>query len=84
VNADTHQHSTTSGQESATGKRQEGETPPFKMGKEGRLTARELSRRRRQRLLELRQYQAKPPTSQSAVCVPAPSYGQKTHAASRS
>ncbi len=56
MNADTHQHSTTSGQESATGKRQEGETPPFKMGKEGRLTARELSRRRK--------YQAKQPASQ--------------------
>jgi hypothetical protein len=64
VNADTHQHSTASGQESATGKRQEGETPPFKVRKEGRLTARELSRRRRQRLLELLQQPAKPPASQ--------------------
>ncbi len=81
MNADTHQHSTTSGQESATGKRQEGETPPFKMGKEGRLTARELSRRRRQRLLELRQHQAKQPASQSAVCVPAPSLPNKKGAA---
>jgi hypothetical protein len=64
VNADTHQHVTTSGQESATGKRQEGATPPFKMSKEERLTARELSRRRRQRLLELIQQQAKQPASQ--------------------
>jgi hypothetical protein len=30
VNADTHQQSTASSQESATGKRLEGETPPFK------------------------------------------------------
>jgi hypothetical protein len=64
VNADTHQHFTTSGQESATGKRQEGETPPFKMSKEERLTVRKLSRKRRQRLLDLRQQQAKPPASQ--------------------
>jgi len=64
VNADTHQQSTASSQESATGKRLEGETPPFKRSKEGRLTARELSRRRRLRLLELLQQQAKPQTSQ--------------------
>jgi len=64
VNADTHQQFTTSGQESATGKRQEGETSPFTMSKVGRLTARELSRRRRQRLLELIQQQAKQPASQ--------------------
>jgi hypothetical protein len=64
VNADTHQQSTAGGHESATGKRQEGETPPFTRNKEGRLTARELARRRRQRLLELLQQPAKPPVSQ--------------------
>jgi hypothetical protein len=37
---------------------------PFKMSKEGRLTVRELARRRRQRLLELLQQPAKPPASQ--------------------
>ena len=58
MNAEEHQHSTESGQESATGKRQHGETPPFKIIKEGRLTARELSRRRRQRLQQLIQQQA--------------------------
>ena len=67
MNADTHQHSTTSGQESATGKRQEGETPPFKMIKEGRLTARELSRRRRQRLQQLIQQQAPRPESKELL-----------------
>jgi hypothetical protein len=46
------------------GKRQEGETPSFEMKKQGRLTPRELARRRRQRLLELLQQPAKPPASQ--------------------
>jgi YD repeat-containing protein len=64
VNADTHPHSTASGQESATSKRPEGETLPFTRSKRGRLTARELARRRRQRLLELLQQHAQPPASQ--------------------
>jgi hypothetical protein len=38
-----------------------------------RLTARELARRRRQRLLELLQHQGKPPAREEAVGVPAPS-----------
>jgi len=62
VNADT-QRSTASTQESATGKQHTGETPPFKTSTERRLTARELARRRRQRLLELIQRPAKPPAS---------------------
>jgi len=37
--------------------------PPFKVSKEGRLTAREQTRRSRQRLLELLQQPAKPPAS---------------------
>jgi hypothetical protein len=64
VHTDTHQQSTASGQESATGKRQEEETPPYARSKRGRLTARELARRRRQRLLELLQQHVKPPASQ--------------------
>ena len=39
MNADTHQHSTASGQASLTGKRSEEERPPFMRSKEGRLTA---------------------------------------------
>jgi hypothetical protein len=64
VNADTHQPSNAGSQESATGKGRDGETPPLKILKERRLTARELSRRRRQRLLELLQQPAKSPDSQ--------------------
>jgi len=64
VIADTHQYSTASVQESATGERQEGETPPIKMSKEERLKARESARRRRQRLLELIQQQTTQPASQ--------------------
>ena len=64
MNADTPPHSTASGPESATGKRPEGDMLPFKRSKEGRLTVRELARRRRQRLLELLQQPAKPPASQ--------------------
>ena len=67
MNAEEHQHSTESGQESATGKRQEAATPPFTMSKEGRLTARELSRRRRQRLQQMIQQQAKRPESQELL-----------------
>jgi hypothetical protein len=67
MNEDAHQHSTESGQEIAMEKRQEGETPPFKIIKEGRLTARELSRRRRQRLQQMIQQQAKRPESQELL-----------------
>jgi hypothetical protein len=46
-----------------------------------RLTTRELARRRRQRLLELLQQQAKQPASQYAASVPASSLPNKKGAA---
>ena len=38
-----------------------------------RLTTRELSRRRRQRLWELLRHQGKPPAREDTACIPAPS-----------
>jgi len=55
MNADTYQPATANGQESTTGIRSEEGRPPFTRSKRGRLTARELVRRRRQCLLELLQ-----------------------------
>src|SRR2546426_483329 len=46
--------------ESPPGTWQDGALPPFRLAKEGRLTARERSRRRRQRLQHLLQQQAPP------------------------
>ena len=53
--------------EITTGTRQDGETLLVRIAKEGRLTARELSRRRRQRLQQLIQQQAQPQTEQGST-----------------
>jgi hypothetical protein len=60
MEVDEHQSQHQSSPESTTGTRQERALPPFRLVKEGRLTARERSRRRRQRLLQLLQQQAQP------------------------
>ena len=60
MQSEDHQLHTTSGQECPQEKRPEVAPPPFRSTKEGRLTARELSRRRRQRLQQRLQQPAKP------------------------
>jgi hypothetical protein len=60
MQAEEHQPQHQRRPESTPGKRQEGALPLFGLTKEVRLTARERSRRRRQRLQHLLQQEIKP------------------------
>jgi hypothetical protein len=60
VHTEDHHHDTTSEQERTPGQRREAPPRPFGTAQQGRLTARELARRRRQRLQQLLQQPALP------------------------